>query len=68
MKKGLLTIIAAISMIYLVMSVTIAVKYTDANNKIEQKDNKIEALQEENATLHDDIWNLNQHLMKEGAE
>lgn len=34
------------------------------SEELEQKERKIEALQEENALLHDDVWNLNQALMK----
>ena len=36
----------------------------DLSEELEQKEQKIEELQEENALLHDDIWNLNQALMK----
>lgn len=33
--------------------------------ELEQKERKIEALQEENASLHDELWNLHQTMMKD---
>lgn len=38
--------------------------YVEKNKLIEQQERKIEALQEENSNLHDDVWNLNNQLMK----
>lgn len=39
--------------------------YVEKNKLIEQQERKIEALQEENSLLHDDVFNLNNQLMKE---
>lgn len=39
--------------------------YLNQVDEIEEKEQKIEMLQEENANLHDDVWNLNNQLMKE---
>lgn len=39
--------------------------YLEKVDEIEEKEQKIEMLQEENANLHDDVWNLNNQLMKE---
>ncbi|WP_121640626.1 hypothetical protein [Virgibacillus sp. Bac330] len=44
------------------------VKYQQLSRTVEEQEKKIEMLQEENALLHDENWNLNQHLMKEVAE
>lgn len=53
------------------MSIALIFTYT-TNNKVtgvmEQQQSKIEALQEENSMLHDTVWNLNNQLMKMGAE
>lgn len=38
--------------------------YIQKDKLMEQQERKTEALQEENSLLHDDIWNLNQELMK----
>lgn len=44
------------------------VKYQQLSRTVEEQEKKIEMLQEENALLHDENWNLNQHLMKEVAK
>lgn len=44
------------------------VKYQQLSKTVKEQEKKIETLQEENALLHDENWNLNQHLMKEMAE
>lgn len=52
----------------LVLMVIIVVANIKVNDdltvELEQKEQKIEMLQEENANLHDDVWNLNNQLMK----
>jgi len=53
----------------LIILIAVAGIYTYAvHNKaidvMEQQQNKIEALQQENKSLHDDVWNLNNRLMK----
>lgn len=40
-------------------------KGNDLSEQLEQKEAKIEALQEENSLLHDEVFNLNKALMKE---
>lgn len=44
------------------------VKYQQLSRTVEEQEKKIEMQQEENALLHDENWNLNQHLMKELAQ
>lgn len=45
-----------------VLTVSIEQDYHKTEN--EQLENKIEQLQKENASLHDEVWVLNQELMK----
>ncbi len=54
------------------MLATIAFVNVKENNrltdKLEQNENTIEQLKQENASLHDDVWILNQELMKDNKE
>ena len=66
MKDKLLWIaLIAIVIIAGIYTYTTHDKVTDV---MEQQQNKIEALQEENKSLHDDVWNLSNQLMKADME
>lgn len=43
---------------------TVAIDYDHLETENEQLESKIDQLQKENASLHDDVWVLNQELMK----
>jgi len=66
MKDKLLWI--ALIAIVIIAGITTYTTYNKVTDVMEQQQNKIEALQEENSALHDDVWNLNNQLMKEDAD
>lgn len=51
----------------LILTIGLLYSINEVNNlsdELEQQERKNEALQEENALLHDELWNLNDQLMK----
>lgn len=59
-------IITFLAMILIMLALIFSIdKGNDLSEQLEQKEAKIEALQEENSLLHDEVFNLNQALMKE---
>ena len=68
MKKFILNSIIIAVIILLSVIATVNIKENNKlTEKLEQQENKIEVMKEENGSLHDSLWNLNQQLMKEGA-
>jgi len=64
--EGVLFIIFSVSyMFFILMMFNLDGKTQDLEKELEQKEWKIEMLQEENSLLHDEVFNLNQALMKE---
>ncbi|QBP06993.1 hypothetical protein [Virgibacillus phage Mimir87] len=61
-NKLLYGFVLGISFIYIIHSVYISVKYMESVEKLEHQQQIIEALQQENASLHDSVWHLNQAL------
>lgn len=59
-------IITFLAMILIMLALIFSIdKGNDLSEQLEQKEAKIEALQEENSLLHDEVFNLNKALMKE---
>lgn len=69
MKRFIVNVVA-IALILMLSEIAIEniKEKNDLIEKLEQQETKIKALQDENASLHDYVWNLNQHLMKEADE
>lgn len=62
MKNKILWIILII--LISVACITTYTTYNKVTEVMERQQNKIEALQTENGSLHDDVWTLNNQLMK----
>lgn len=56
-------VIGTVSIVFALVATVIFVG--SLTEELDEKEQKIEALQQENSQLNDDIWNLNQELMKE---
>jgi len=68
MKKFILNSIIIAVIILLSVIATVNIKENNKlTEKLEQQESKIKVLKEENGSLHDSLWNLNQQLMKEDA-
>lgn len=67
-KDYLILILSVFMVIYIITIVTLGVKYEKALNQLDKQESKIEALQEENASLHDNVWTLNQELTNDNKE
>lgn len=66
MKRFILPIVFIAGIISLSTISFVNVKENNRlTEKLEQKENTTEQLKQENASLHDDVWNLNNQLMKE---
>ncbi|AUJ25169.1 hypothetical protein [Virgibacillus dokdonensis] len=68
MKKGRYIAGSFAIVCLIALLIVSVVKYQQLSKTVEEQEKKIEMLQEENALLHDENWNLNQHRMKEVAE
>jgi len=62
MKDKLLWI--ALIAIVIIAGITTYATHNKVTGIMEQQQSKIEALQQENKSLHDDVWNLSNQLMK----
>lgn len=67
-KNYMIFILSLFMMIYIITIITLGIKYEKAIDQIDKQESKKEALQEENASLHDNVWTLNQELMKDNKE
>jgi len=66
MKDKLLWI--ALIAIVIIAGISTYTSHNKVTGIMERQQNKIEALQQENKSLHDDVWNLSNQLMKADKE
>jgi len=65
LKRRLMLLWIAISVIYIAGSIFIGI---NAANELKLQEQKIESLLQENMALQDNVWHLSQKLEKEHAE
>jgi len=61
--KMIIILLALTSVVFLAVSIDFENKYEKSQEEIERLEFKNEMLQDENISLRDQVWNLNQYLM-----
>lgn len=62
--KMIFILLALTSVVFLAVSIVFENKYEKSQEEIERLEFKNEILQDENNSLRDQVWNLNQYLME----